>query len=172
MTWPVGTGQGGVMRRLSGVIVLGLLAGCAAVPPKPTTSCVDFQGYKDRQPIKGKLWIDRFTFDAHESPIEVRDAGGLGGPPGTMGLQIQDHLYVGIDEPFSLFEVTYISNGAQPIRFQTYEQDATILDNRTLPAEPQHTAQILSLQEAKPTKLLGFYDGGGQSLLTKVCVTH
>ena len=50
--------------------------------------------------------------------------------------------------------------------------DATILDNRTLPAEPQHTPQVLSLQEAKPTKLLGFYDGGGESLLTKVCVTH
>ena len=162
------------MKRLSLslVILLGLLAGCATAPPKPTTNCVDFQSYKDHQPIKGKLSIDRFTFDAHEAPIEVRDAGGLGGPQGTLGLQIKDHLYVAIDEPFTLFEVTYISNSAQPIRFQTYQQDATILDNRTLAAEPQHTPQLLSLQEAKPTKLLGFYDGGGESLLTKVCVTH
>ena len=167
-----GPEMGAVMRRLSCIVLLGLLAGCTTAPPKPTTNCVDFQIYKDGQPIKGKLSIDRFTFDAHEAPIEVRDAGGLGGPQGTMGLQIKDHLYVGIDEPFSLFEITYIANSVQPIRFQTYEQDATILDNRTLAAEPQHTPQVLSLQEAKPTKLLGFYDGGGESLLTKVCVTH
>jgi len=159
------------MKRWSCVLLMALLAGCATPPPKPTTSCVDFQGYKDRQPIKGKLSIGRLTFDAHDAPLEIRDAGGLGGPQAMMGLQIKDHLYVGIDEPFTLFEITYISNSAQPMRFQTYEQDATILDNRTLAAEPQHTPQILSLQEAKPTKLLGFYDGG-DSLLTKVCVTH
>lgn len=159
------------MKRWSFVLLLGVLAGCATPPPKPTTHCADFQGYKDGQPIKGKLSIDPFTFSASKGPVEIRDAGGLGGPQGTMGLQIKDHLYVAIDQPYSLFEITYISNSAQPIRFQTYEQDATILDNRTLAAEPQRTPQVLSLQEAQPTKLLGFYDGG-DSLLTKVCVTH
>ena len=161
------------MKRWPSVILLALLAGCTNVPPKPTTSCVDFHAYKDHQQIKGKLAIDRFTFDGgREQPIEIRDAGGAGGPKGLMGLQIKDHLYVGLDEPFTLFEVTYISNSAQPIRFETYAQDATILESRTFAAEPQQTPLVQPLQEAKATKLLGFYDGGGEGLLTKVCVTH
>ena len=45
-------------------------------------------------------------------------------------------------------------------------------DRKMLAADPQHSPLVLSLQEAKPTKLLGFYDGGGKGLLTKLCVTH
>jgi hypothetical protein len=161
------------MKRWPTVILLALVAGCANVPPKPTTSCVDFHSYEDHQQIKDKLTIDRFTFDGRRNnPIEIRDAGGAGGPKGMMGLQIKDHLYVELDEPFTLFEVTYISNSSQPIRFETYEQDATILDSRTFAAEPQRTPLVQPLQEAKATKVLGFYDGGGEGLLTKVCVTH
>ena len=161
------------MKRWPPAVLLLLLAGCATAPPKPTTSCVDFHSYKDGQAVKGKLTIDRFTFGSGgEAPIEFRDAGRAGGPPGTMGLQIKDHLYVAIDEPFTLFEVTYISNSAQPIRFETYAPDATILDSRPFAADPQHTPLAQPLQEAKPTKLLGFYDGGGEGLVTKVCVTH
>ena len=116
------------MKRWSAFVLLGLLAACTTAPPKPTTSCVDFHSYKAGQSIKDKLWLERFTFDAHEAPLEFRDAGAMGGPVGTIGLQIKDHVYVGIDEPFTLFEITYISNSAQPIRFETYDQDATILD--------------------------------------------
>jgi hypothetical protein len=166
------TGQPGesVAQRWPSVILLALLASCTNVPPKPTTSCVDFHAYKDHQQIREKLTIDRFTFDGgRDQPLEVRDGGGAGS---LKGLQITDHLYVSLDEPFTLFEVTYISNSAQPIRFETYAQDAAILESRTFAAEPQQTPLVQPLQEAKATKLLGFYDGGGAALLTKVCVTH
>ena len=160
------------MKRWSPFVLLGLLAACTTAPPKPTTSCVDFHSYKAGQSLKGKQWLERFTFDNPDEPIEVRDAGTMGGPPGTIGLQIKNHLYVGIDEPFALFEISYISNSAEPIRLESYDESATILDRKMLAADPQHTPLVLSLQEAKPTKLLGFYDGGGQGLLTKLCVTH
>jgi hypothetical protein len=161
------------MQRWPSILLLVLLAGCATTPPKPTTNCADFQSYKDGQSIKGKLTIDRFTFGSGgEAPIEFRDAGAAGGPSGTIGLRIKDHLYVAIDEALKLFEVTYISNSEQPIRFETYAPDATIYDSRTFAALPQHTPLVQPLPEGKPTKLLGFYDDGGEGLLTKVCVTH
>ena len=155
------------MNRWSTVALFVLLCGCANGPPKPTTSCVDFNSYKDGQQVKGKVTLDRFTFGSgRESPIEFRAAGGV------VGLLIKEHVYVAVDEPFTQYEINYVSNSAQPIRFESYAQDATILESRTLSAEPQNTLLSQPLPTAKPTKLLGFYDGGDAGLLTKICVTH
>ena len=160
------------MKRLLPFLLLGLLAACTNPPRQPVVTCLDFHTFKPGEPVKGKQWIDRFTIEANAKPLEFRDAGAAGGPSGTIGLLIKDHVFVGIDDPYTQFEITYVSNSTVPIRFETYDQAANILDRKTFATDPLHTALNVSLQEAKPTKLLGFYEGGGEGLLTKVCFVH
>ena len=158
------------------LLALAALYGCAATTaeaPQPTKSCIDFTTYVGGETVKGSINYDRFKVSrSRDLPIEIYDPASDLGLRGDVSVRIENHLYVATTEPYSKFEISYISKSQEPVRVETYDDSATVLQTQYLVAAPQGVVLTQEIDEPKTTKYVGLYDGGGEAALTKFCVIY
>ena len=87
-------------------------------------------------------------------------------------MRIQPSVFVSTQEPYQHFRITYISESEEPIRVETYTEDATIMQSVQLPTRPARQLADVVIEQPEGTKTVGLYDGGGVGVLSRFCAAH
>jgi hypothetical protein len=156
-------------------IGLALLAGCAhrsagttAAETGPNYHCAEFNGYQDGQKVRQAQFIDEFRVASgpgHDLEFVTPGHGGT-------AVRIRPSVFISTQEPYQRFRITYISESTEPIRVETYAEDATILQSVLLPAQPARQLVDAEVLQPNGTKTVGIYDGGDLGMLSRFCAAH
>jgi hypothetical protein len=158
-------------------IGLVLLAGCthrgggeaeAPADNGPNYHCAEFNGYQSGQKVKVAQFIDEFRVAPGPSHALEFLTPGHGGT----AVLVKPSVFISTQEPYQHFRITYISESGEPIRVETYTEDATILQSVQLPVTPAHQLLDAVIDQPNGTKTVGLYDGGGVGLISRFCAAH
>jgi hypothetical protein len=162
-----------MLSRYWAWVALALLAGCGhrdsgGANAEPNYHCAEFNGYKDGQKVKEAQFIDEFRVAAGPGS----ELGFVTPGHGGTAVRIRPSVFVTTKEPYQRFRITYISDSTEPIRVETYTDDAVILQSVHLPAEPARQLVDAEVLQPNGTKVVGLYDGGGAGMLSQFCAAH